>query len=42
MDRTTDREIDRPHKFHAYVGLAQARPNYKLQIIVVAVHANLD
>ena len=27
-DRQIDRQTDRPHELHVYVGLAQARPNY--------------
>ena len=27
-ERQTERQTDRPHQFHIYVGLAQARPNY--------------
>ena len=29
MDRETDRQTDRPHELHVYVGLAQACPNEK-------------
>ena len=28
MNVRTDRQTDRPHELHVYVGLAQARPNY--------------
>ena len=31
MDRMTDRETDRPHELHVYVG--QARPNDKTQTL---------
>ena len=27
-ERQTDRQTDRPHELHVYVGLAQARPNH--------------
>ena len=27
MNVRTERQTDRPHKLHVYVGLAQARPN---------------
>ena len=30
-DRQIDRQTDRPHELHVYVGLAQARPNKKKQ-----------
>ena len=27
-DRQKDRQTDKPHELHVYVGLAQARPNH--------------
>ena len=28
MNVRTERQTDKPHKFHIYVGLPQAHPNY--------------
>ena len=33
MNVRTERQTDRPHELHVYVGLAQARPNYIVIII---------
>ena len=40
-DRQKDRQTDKPHELHVYVGLAQACPNKQFLQVVACVYYEL-